>query len=163
MPASTRWRTWVAIAVLALATACGGSSGSSGSTASTPAPTPTAAPVVLSATATVAGTSQTIFTDTKGMTLYYFTPDKGGVVTCLAACAQNWPPLKLPASVTTPTGDKGVTGTLGTVSNPEGGTQITYNAWPLYTWIKDQKPGDTTGQGVQGKWFVITPTTASAK
>ena len=162
MSGSSRWRTFVPIAVLALASACGGSSTSTASTPA-PTPTPTPAPVVLSANATVAGASQTILTDTKGMTLYYFTPDKGGVVTCLAACAQNWPPLKLPAGVTTPTGDKGVTGTLGTVSNPEGGTQITYNAWPLYTWIKDQKPGDTTGQGVSGKWFVVTPTTASAK
>jgi predicted lipoprotein with Yx(FWY)xxD motif len=142
-----------------LAAACGGSSPG---TANTPAPTPTVAPVVLTAMATVDGKSETVLTDTKGMTMYYYTPDKGGKVTCLAACAQAWPPLKLPAGATTAAGDKGVTGTLSTVANPEGGTQVTYNGWPLYGWVKDTKPGDTTGQNVGGKWFVVTPTLPSA-
>ena len=162
MPTSTRWGTLVGALILGLvAAACGGSATSTSSApASTPVPTPS--PIVLTATATVGTASQTVLTDTRGFTLYYLTTDKGGTVTCTAACAQNWPPLKLPAGVTTPQGDKGVTGKLGTVSNPEGGTQVTYNGWPLYTWIKDQKAGDTTGQGVQGKWFVVTPTVASA-
>ncbi len=157
MSTSSRLGTLVATALLGLVAACGGSSGS---TAAPPAPKPS--PVVLSAAATVAGTPEKIFTDTRGFTLYYYTPDKGGVVTCVKTCAQNWPPLRLPAGVTKPTGDKGVTGTLGTVSNPEGGIQVTYNGWPLYTWTKDQKPGDATGQGVGGKWFVATPTIPSS-
>jgi predicted lipoprotein with Yx(FWY)xxD motif len=55
-----------------------------------------------------------------------------------------------------------VTGKLGTVANPEGGTQVTYNGWPLYLWVKDKAPGDTTGEGVGGKWHVVTPNVASA-
>jgi predicted lipoprotein with Yx(FWY)xxD motif len=31
---------------------------------------------------------------------------------------------------------------------------------PLYYWIKDQKPGDTTGQNVGKVWFVINPEVA---
>ena len=27
-----------------------------------------------------------------------------------------------------------------------------YKGWPLYLWIKDTKPGDTTGDGVGGVW-----------
>ncbi len=38
---------------------------------------------------------------------------------------------------------------------------MTYNSWPLYTWVKDKVPGDTTGQGVGGKWFVVTPDVSS--
>jgi len=41
-----------------------------------------------------------------------------------------------------------------------GGDQITYNAWPLYTFAGDKAPGQTTGQGVVGfggKWLVATP------
>jgi hypothetical protein len=32
---------------------------------------------------------------------------------------------------------------------------VKYGAWPLYYFAKDTKPGDTTGQGVQGVWYVV--------
>ena len=153
------------ISILLLA-ACGGGSSSSSGAASKPAssaaaPSTAAAAVAKTATATVAGKSETILTDAKGMTLYYYTPDKGGKVTCTAGCAAVWPPLMLPAGTTKPTAT-GLTGTLGTVSSSTGGMQVTYNGWPLYGWIKDKAPGDTTGQGVGGNWFVVTPDTPSA-
>ena len=151
-----------AVASVLLVAACGGSSSSSGtaSSSSTPSAAPSAAaePVVKTATATVAGKSETILTDAKGMTLYYYTPDKGGKVTCTAGCATAWPPLMLPAGATTPTG-QGLSTGLGTVSSPTGGLQVTYHGWPLYGWVKDKAPGDTTGQGVGGNWFVVTPDT----
>jgi hypothetical protein len=28
---------------------------------------------------------------------------------------------------------------------------------PLYYWAADAKPGDTTGHGVAGVWFVVPP------
>jgi predicted lipoprotein with Yx(FWY)xxD motif len=106
----------------------------------------------------VDGKSQTILVDAAGLTLYYFTPDKGGKVTCTAGCLAVWPPLLLPSGVTTPTGGTGVTGTLATIANPDGkGTQIMYNNWPLYFYAKDKSPGDTTGQNVNQKWFVVPP------
>ena len=135
---------FAAIAATALAMACGGDSG--GSTA------PKA--TVLTATATVAGASKTILTDSKGMTLYYFTPDKGGKVTCTGGCLAVWPALISDS----PTAGSGVTGTLTTVANPDGkGLQVVYNSWPLYYYVKDTKPGDTTGENVGAKWFVVPP------
>jgi predicted lipoprotein with Yx(FWY)xxD motif len=149
-----------AAAAVLLAIACGGSSNQG--TASTPAPTPTPTPVVKTAMATVDGASRTILVGENGMTLYYYTPDKGtGKVTCTGQCLAAWPPLLLPSGVDKPTGEKGVTGTLGTVASPNGGMQVTYNAWPLYFWQKDTKPGDATGQNVGGKWFVVPPDVAS--
>lgn len=145
-----------AVAAALLAVACGGSSGSG--TASTPAPTPTPQPVLKTTSAMVDGKSTTILVGENGMTLYYYTPDKGtGKVTCTGACLQAWPPLLLPTGVDKPVGETGVTGTLGTVASPNGGMQVTYNGWPLYFWQKDTKPGDTTGQNVGGKWFVVPP------
>ena len=149
-----------AVAAAMLALACGGSSNSQ--TASTPPPTPTPQPVLKTAMATVDGKSQTILVGENGMTLYYYTPDKGaGKVTCTGQCLTAWPPLLLPSGVDKPTGESGVTGTLTTLPSPNGGMQVVYNGWPMYYWQKDTKPGDTTGQNVGSKWFVVPPDVAS--
>jgi len=140
--------------------ACGGSS-SSGASSSAASPTAKAESTVKTASKTVAGKSETILVDAKGITLYYFLSDKGGTVTCTAACLQAWPPLLLPSGTTSPTGASGVTGKLATVSNPAG-AQVTYNGWPLYYYAKDKDDGDAYGQNVGGKWFVVPPDLASA-
>jgi predicted lipoprotein with Yx(FWY)xxD motif len=141
----------VALVIGMAAVACGGTPTSS---TSPPPASPAPKPVVKTKTATVAGKSETVLADAqKGLTLYYFTPDQGGKVTCTAQCAAAWPPLMLPSGVSKPTGSGGITGTLGTLSTPNG-TQVTYNGWPLYTYAKDADAGDVYGQGVGGKWFV---------
>jgi predicted lipoprotein with Yx(FWY)xxD motif len=84
---SERTMLSAAVASLFLMAACGGGSPSSSGSSSTPAASaaaPSAAAVVKTATATVAGKSETILTDAKGMTLYYYTPDKGGNLTSAA-------------------------------------------------------------------------------
>jgi predicted lipoprotein with Yx(FWY)xxD motif len=119
---------------------------------------PTPVLLLKTATATVAGKPEAIITNPQGFTLYYYLPDKGaGKVTCVAACLQAWPPLLVPTGAVGPAAAPGVTGTVGTVANPNGGFQVTYNGWPLYTWTKDTGPGMTTGQNVGAKWFVATP------
>jgi predicted lipoprotein with Yx(FWY)xxD motif len=141
----------VLIALLGSA-ACGGGTQS----AATPAPSPTPPPVVKSAMATVAGSSKTIITDPNGNTLYYETNDTGGKVNCTAACATTWPPLLVPPGVTKLTGGLGITGTLSSISDPNG-TQITYNGWPLFAFSKDTGPGSTAGEGLANRWHVGTP------
>ena len=151
---------WVPAALLAFTAACGGTAATP--PAATAPPTPTPAPLVITSTATVAGASMTILTDAQGMTLYRLLADKGGQITCTGTCIANWPPLVLPAGATKPIGGPGVTGTLTTALNPDGkGTQVLYNNWPLYHFIKDTKPGDTNGQNVASKWFVVTPDLAA--
>jgi predicted lipoprotein with Yx(FWY)xxD motif len=158
----TRFR-WLWPAAAASVLSLAGCSGLSEMGSSTPAAKPKAAgPMVKTATAVVDGKQQTILVDQKGMTLYYYTPDRGGKVTCTGQCAALWPPLKLPAGVAKPTGDGSLSGALGAVASPGGGEQVTYNGWPLYGWVKDKKPGDTTGQGDDGKWFVVPPDLGSA-
>lgn len=150
-----------AIVTVLLGAACGSSSSSGGTAAASPSPSPSPSPTptVLAQSETVSGSSMVILTDTKGMTLYLWKKDAGtGKVDCVGQCAVNWPPFVLPAGATKPIGGPGVTGTLATETNPEGkGDQVTYNGWPLYYFIKDKAPGDTTGQGVSGVWFVVTP------
>lgn len=97
----------------------------------------------------------TFLVDEDGMTLYLFTKDSPGVTTCFDACLQAWPPLLTNGE---PRADDGVTASkLGTITRDDGSIQVTYNGLPLYYYITDVKPGDTTGQGVGGVWFVVEP------
>ena len=49
---------------------------------------------------------------------------------------------------------------LGEAPNPAGGKVVTYDGWPLYTYVADQAPGSISGQDINlngGLWWVITP------
>jgi len=93
--------------------------------------------------------------DSKGMTLYLYTKDSPNTSNCYAACATAWPPLLTSGA---PTAGAGVTAALlGITKRTDGTTQVTYNGWPLYYWVNDKNPGDTTGENVQNVWFVVTP------
>ena len=69
-----------------------------------------------------------------------------------------WPPLLATGK---PTAGTGLTASkLGTITRSGGKQQVTYNGHPLYLFIKDQKAGQTTGQGVTAfgaAWFALTP------
>ena len=89
-----------------------------------------------------------ILTDSKGMTLYIWDKDAVGVSNCYDQCAVNWPPLLVPA-------DTAVDGDWTLVDRKDSDMKIVaYKGWPLYLWIKDTKPGDTTGDGVGGTWHI---------
>jgi len=164
-------RTFPAIIFLALGlllAACGSAGSSTGSssgttptTAPTTASTATTAPtgaVVMTATATVGGKSETILTDAQGKTLYYFTPDTSTTAACAAGCISAWPPLLFSGSGS-PTASGTLPGTLSAVSDGNG-TQVEYNGHPLYIFSGDSASGQTNGEGIGGKWFVATPSLA---
>lgn len=91
-------------------------------------------------------------TDQDGRTVYMFTTDVGGVVSCYDTCAKFWPPL-----VGSATAGSGVDASLiGTTNRKDGLMQVTYKGLPLYYFLKDSKPGDVNGQGVLGTWFVLS-------
>ncbi|HEU5229781.1 MAG TPA: hypothetical protein VFU49_18325, partial [Ktedonobacteraceae bacterium] len=119
------------------------------------------AAVLKTAQATVAGKTATILTDEKGMTLYYFTPDTATTSACTAGCASVWPPL-LSTGTGQPTPEGLSKGTLAVLQDANG-SQVTFNGHLLYTYAKDTAPGQTTGQGVGGKWFVATTDLAVMK
>ncbi|WP_375460966.1 hypothetical protein [uncultured Enterovirga sp.] len=88
--------------------------------------------------------------DMKGMTLYVFDRDAAGKSNCNGACATNWPPLMASGS------DKPM-GAWTIVTRDDGGKQWAYREKPLYTWVKDSKVGDVTGDGVNSVWHVAQP------
>jgi predicted lipoprotein with Yx(FWY)xxD motif len=101
-----------------------------------------------------------ILVNSAGRTLYMFVPDKQKKVTCKGSCAVIWPPLKIKAGHKPTAGGAAKKSLLGTDKNPSGGLVVTYNRWPLYTYITDHKPGQATGQGVNnsgGLWYVLSP------
>lgn len=97
-----------------------------------------------------------ILTDGEGMTLYMYTRDQEGVSNCYDQCATNWPPL-LVGEGGEPQAGEGLTGELSVIDRDDGTRQVAYNGMPLYFWIQDASPGDATGEGVGGVWFVISP------
>lgn len=97
----------------------------------------------------------TALSDSNGKTLYYFTPENGGGIQCTGGCAVNWPPLTVSGN-TTPSLPSGFSGTLGTISRPDGSTQLTYNGHPLYDYSGDSSSSDANGQGLSGNWYAVT-------
>ena len=92
-----------------------------------------------------------VLTDAKGMTLYTFDKDAGGKSACNGPCATNWPPLMAAAS------DKNE-GSYTMIKRDDGAMQWAYKGKPLYTWTKDTKPGDVTGDGFNnGVWHIAQP------
>jgi len=88
--------------------------------------------------------------DRKGMTLYTYAKDSGGKSVCVASCAKAWPPLAATAA-DRPSGDYTI------ITRDDGSLQWAYKDKPLYTWIKDAKPGDRTGDGFNKVWNVARP------
>ncbi len=149
-----RIRTFLGFGVLLLLAACAGGM---------PAPVKTGT--------TSAGPA---LVDAKGMTLYTFDRDTGGKSACTGQCAVNWPPLAAPADARTgdswamthkdplmpPTFEPSMSGSgpWTIVVREDGAKQWAYRGKPLYTFARDQKPGDAAGQGaLNGAWQVARP------
>lgn len=94
-----------------------------------------------------------VLVDGDGMTLYLFTQDPPGESVCTDDCLAAWPPLLVDGEPRL--GDGLDPDLVGTITRDDGGTQVTYDDAPLYTWASDSEPGDITGQDVQGVWFVV--------
>jgi predicted lipoprotein with Yx(FWY)xxD motif len=155
------------IGVLAMA-GCGSSSNSSSSgsggaygggeeTTSKPAAstTPsTGAPITVG---TAKGVGK-VLVDSNGMTLYYFQKDQNGESACYGPCEQGWPPLRTEG--TPQAGEGAMASKLGTTKRKDGTVQVTYNNWPLYTFVEDKKPGEDNGtdsKAFGASWYPLHP------
>ncbi len=139
--------TLIAATIFAACSAAGGSPIASQAPGGQPSPaTGTGAATVESATSSGFGT---ILTGANGLTLYTYSGDSAGTSTCTGGCATDWPPLTVPAG-RQPTAGAGVTGALTTLARADGTTQVAYDGRPLYGWQGNSKPGDVTGDGVNG-------------
>jgi len=108
---------------------------------------------------TTSATLGSVLTDKDGNTLYFFAMDANGLNNCTGGCTTAWPIF----SIATLTQDKLALGLtlsdFGSVTASTG-NQITYKGWPLYYYAPGgvrEKPNQTTGEGVNGMWFVAKP------
>jgi predicted lipoprotein with Yx(FWY)xxD motif len=169
--------TAAAATTTAAAAATSAAAATTAAPATTAAAATTAAPATAAAAATTAAAAATtaattasdkpvgvqlattslgsVIVDDQGMTLYLFSKDtQGQPSVCTGKCLDAWPPLL--ATTGTPTVGAGLDASkLTIIPRADGGKQVAYNGWPLYYWVKDAKPGDTTGQKVGDVWFVL--------
>jgi predicted lipoprotein with Yx(FWY)xxD motif len=100
-----------------------------------------------------------IIVDSRGITLYDFVQDKGTTSTCYGACAALWPPLLTKGK---PIAGPGVRASLlGTTKRSDGKLEVTYGGHPLYYFVSDRRPGQTTGQGINqfgAPWWILSAT-----
>lgn len=93
-----------------------------------------------------------VLTDAQGMSLYIFTRDTDNVSNCSGNCLKAWPAAVLtPEEVAKVKASK----TFGVITRADGQQQLTLDRKPLYYYIGDENPGDRTGQGVGGVWFLL--------
>lgn len=89
-----------------------------------------------------------ILVSESGMTLYVFDKDTPGKSACNGPCAGLWPAVTAAA-------DAKPGGAYTIITRDDGTKRWAYKDKPLYRWVKDQKPGDRTGDGVLGVWHIV--------
>lgn len=106
-----------------------------------------AAFAVLAASCTGAyADSHANLTAENGMTLYTFDKDPAGASVCYDDCAVNWPPYIADNGADMPG--------LTAIERKDGTKQWAKDGKPLYFWVGDSAPGETTGDGVGGVWHI---------
>ena len=97
-----------------------------------------------------AAPSNGVLATPSGATVYTFDKDAAGSgkSACNGPCAQAWPPVAAQAS-------DAASGDWTIVTRDDGSKQWAYKGAPIYTFSKDAKPGDTTGDKFKDVWHVI--------
>jgi predicted lipoprotein with Yx(FWY)xxD motif len=99
----------------------------------------------------------TVLTNAQGLTLYWFAPDTATMSKCSGSCTAYWPPVT-GAPMLAP----GLRGTVGTIVRSGNVLQSTYRGHPLYTYIGDAAPGETSGNDLNlngGIWHEMKAST----
>lgn len=148
----TRRRRLSALSVLGAALALGAGLSACGGNANATAPP---ARVAVKA-ASIPGLGR-VLVNGSGYTLYAYMPDHRGPSRCFGACAHQWPPLELAKGQHHAISGAGVRASLMGTARRGDGRQVTYDGWPLYTFINDASPGQATGQADDmGAWYTVS-------
>jgi predicted lipoprotein with Yx(FWY)xxD motif len=103
----------------------------------------------------------TVLVDSKGLTVYEFTEDKGTTSNCYGECEAAWPPVT--AGGKPSPGEGAMPADLGTTKRKDGTVQVTYKGHPLYTFAEDKRPGEANGNEADGTWFALNEAGTAVK
>ena len=98
-------------------------------------------------------------------TLYVLSVEKGAKLKCKGACLSSWIPVTVKSSVTTISLGSNVKGKIGFVARSATTKQVTFNSYPLYTFIGDAGAKGSKGEGKSfdgGKWYIVKAASTSA-
>jgi predicted lipoprotein with Yx(FWY)xxD motif len=114
----------------------------------------------------VGGHKDSILANSKGVTVYYLSPETEHHVLCTPSqCWGFWPPVKVASAHAKLTKAAGVKGKLG-IWHHHGIFQVTWNGHPMYTFANDHgKKGVANGnliQGFGGTWHVVVVKSGSS-
>jgi predicted lipoprotein with Yx(FWY)xxD motif len=98
-----------------------------------------------------------VLVNSQGMTVYMLTADKPGHSSCSTSCLGYWPPEP---PVAKPGTLHGISAKIASTQSMAGKPMATAGGWPLYTYVGDHAPGDTSGEGIRnfgGVWYAVSP------
>jgi predicted lipoprotein with Yx(FWY)xxD motif len=93
--------------------------------------------------------------NSQGLSLYISLGDTANKSNCSSDCLKTWRPLLATGKLVAGPGVSA--GKFGVILLADGSRQVTYQGAPLYTYTVDSQPGDVSGQGVDGLWYLATP------
>jgi len=156
VPVTGNTETSVAPATSAPADTIGTSTADAALGTSTPETGPAIDTSVRIGTSTSTAASEPFLVNQQGRALYLYVADtqNSGNSECTEDCLTQWQPVTVTG---TPQAGNGVNASLlGTLTRDDDTIQATYNGWPLYTYAGDTAPGTTSGQGMDGAWFLVS-------
>ena len=155
----------LALGAAAAAAACSSSSSAAAApSSSAPASSATASASASALTISVKSVPGVgnVLVNGQGKTLYMLTSEKGGKITCTASngCTKVWPETVVVTGTKATAGSGVQSALLGTVTGASGSPEVTYNNWPLYTFVEDKKPGEDNGtdsKAFGASWYPLHP------
>jgi predicted lipoprotein with Yx(FWY)xxD motif len=155
----------LSLAAVFVLASCGGGSSSSGAASGAGSSGGASSARVKAASATKATAALQVhhtslgklLVNGRGMTVYMLTADKPGHSSCSTQCLGYWPPVP---PVTKPGKLQGISAKLASTQSMAGKPMATAGGWPLYTYVGDHAPGDTSGEGIRtfgGVWYAVSP------
>jgi predicted lipoprotein with Yx(FWY)xxD motif len=92
-----------------------------------------------------------------GHSLYVLSTESKTKLHCTSSsCVKSWPPLLVAKNAKITAGS----GVKGKISHVTRGSkwQVTYNGWPVYTFVVDSGPGQSNGEKIVafgGTWYLV--------
>ena len=90
--------------------------------------------------------------------LYVLSSEKGAALRCTGSCLSSWLPVEVSTSTSSVGLGAGVKGKIGFVARSKSKKQVTFNSYPLYTFVGDSGARESHGQGVKafgGTWSLV--------